>query len=397
MTPSRPSAPDHLVFEQLQHPQDAGFAVGGERPALQAADADEIGAHGDRLDDVGAAAERAVDHDLGAAGDGVDDLGQHLHRAAAVIELAAAVVRHVDPVDAVIDRDRCVFGGRDALDDQRDLVLVLDQLHGAPLQPLLEVAAGGAQPAFADVALGDVAFAPAVMRGVDGQAERGVAVRDRAADAVLDKGVVAADIELIHAQRVGRGLGDLLQAGLGHRAQHMGGAERARAARDAGGGAGIEDLERADRRHHHRQTQFAAEQLDRGVDLGDVAQHPRPECDLVQRHAVAAHGGLGLGGADDVVPGILVEVGARLADEFVQVLEFLGAGAEFDVAAGRMRVASFMVSSRECLSAWRSMVLTFRLSLPELPRHPENCYGCQQRDGSRMIPVDRRGGLSWPK
>ena len=60
----------------------------------------------DRLDDVAAAAERAVDHDLGAAGDRVDDLGQHVHRAAAVIELAAAVVRDVDPVDAVIDRDR---------------------------------------------------------------------------------------------------------------------------------------------------------------------------------------------------------------------------------------------------------------------------------------------------
>ena len=94
---------------------------------------------------------------------------------------------------------------------------------------------------------------------------------------------------------------------------------------------------------HDRQPHLAAELLDRRIDLGDVAQHPRPERDLVQRHAVAAHGGLGLGGADDVVPGILVEVGARLADEFVQVLEFLGAGAEFTGgAAGRMRVASFM-------------------------------------------------------
>ena len=45
---------------------------------------------------------------------------------------------------------------------------------------------------------------------------------------------------------------------------------------------------------------------------GDVAQHPRPERDLVERHAVAPHRGLGLGGADDVVPGVLVEVGARL-------------------------------------------------------------------------------------
>ena len=182
------------------------------------------------------------------------------------------------------------------------------------------------------------------MRGVDGQAERGVAVGDRAADAILDKGVVAADIELIDAQRIGRGLGGFLQARLGHRAQHMGGAEGARAARDGSGGAGIEQLERADRRQHHRQAQFAAERCDRRIDPGDIAQHPRPERDLVQRHAVAAHRGFGLGGADDVVPGILVEVGARLADELVQVLEFLAAGAEFGPACG-MRVASFMVSS----------------------------------------------------
>src|SRR5260370_19915845 len=37
-------APDHFVFEQFQHPQDSGFAGSRKRPALQAADADQIGA-----------------------------------------------------------------------------------------------------------------------------------------------------------------------------------------------------------------------------------------------------------------------------------------------------------------------------------------------------------------
>src|ERR1700687_5824820 len=108
----------------------------------------------------------------------------------------------------------------------------------APSEPLLEVATGGAQPAGADVTLGDVALAPAVMRGVDGQAERGIFVGYRATDTVLDKGVVAADIELVDAQRVRRRLGDFLQARLGQGAQHMGGAERPRAARHGSGGAG---------------------------------------------------------------------------------------------------------------------------------------------------------------
>ena len=37
------------------------------------------------------------------------------------------------------------------------------------------------------------------MRGVDGEAKRGIAVGDRPLDAVVDKGLVATDIELIDA------------------------------------------------------------------------------------------------------------------------------------------------------------------------------------------------------
>ena len=151
-----------------------------------------------------------------------------------MVELASAMVGDINPLDAVIDRDRRVLAGSDALDDQRDLVLVLDELDGAPVEPLLEVAAGSAQTAFADVAFGDIAFAAAVMRGVDGKTKGGVAACDRARDAIFDKGVVAPDIELVDAQRIRRGLGDLLEPRLRHRAQHMGGAKPADAARDAG-------------------------------------------------------------------------------------------------------------------------------------------------------------------
>src|SRR3978361_1896246 len=67
-----------------------------------------------------------------------------------------------------------VLGGGDALDHERYLELVLDQLDGAPVQPLLEVAAGGADAAGADIALGDIALASAVIRGVHRQADRAV-------------------------------------------------------------------------------------------------------------------------------------------------------------------------------------------------------------------------------
>src|SRR5580658_4464637 len=43
-----------------------------QRKALQASETNEVGAHGDRLDDVAPAADRPVDHDLGAAGGRVD-------------------------------------------------------------------------------------------------------------------------------------------------------------------------------------------------------------------------------------------------------------------------------------------------------------------------------------
>jgi hypothetical protein len=75
----QPKTADHLIFQQLQHPQDAGLARGCECPALQATDANQIGPGGDRLHDVGTAAERTVDHDLGAAGNGVDDFRQDMH------------------------------------------------------------------------------------------------------------------------------------------------------------------------------------------------------------------------------------------------------------------------------------------------------------------------------
>src|SRR3989440_2904835 len=189
--------------------------------------------------------------------------------AAAVVELAATVVRYIDPLDAVIDRDHRVFRGGNALDDERYFELVLDQLYGAPLQSLLEVAAGGADAAGADITLCDITLAPTVMRGVNRQAECGVTARHCAVHAIVDEGVAAANVKLIQTQGVRRGLRGFLKAGLGYRAQHMGGAEAAGCARDACRGAGIEQFEGTDRRQHHRQTQLAAEQLDRGIDFGD--------------------------------------------------------------------------------------------------------------------------------
>src|SRR3954467_2800440 len=127
----------HLVLEQLEQAHDPALPAARECKALHAADADQIRAGRDRLDDVGAAADRAVDDDFGAAAGGVDDLGQYVERAAAVVELPPAMIRHVDPINPVLDRDRSVLGGGDALDRERNLELRLDALDRAPVEARL--------------------------------------------------------------------------------------------------------------------------------------------------------------------------------------------------------------------------------------------------------------------
>ena len=194
------------------------------------------------------------------------------------------------------------------------------------------------------------------MGGVDRQAKRGVTVRDGAADAILDEGVVAAHIELKHAQGVRRRLGGLLQPGFGHRAQHMGGAERPAARATLAPAPGSNNSSAPTGASTTGKRSLRPNTSTERVDLGDIAQHARTESDLVQRHAVAAHRGLGLGGADDVVPGILVEVGARLADELVKVLELLAARAEFD---GRWRDAGCLVHG-VLPGSWAAQPLPFR-------------------------------------
>jgi hypothetical protein len=97
------------------------------------------------------------------------------------------------------------------------------------------------------------------MRGVDGEAERGVAVRHRALDMIVDPGLIAAHVELVEPQRVGRRCCQLLQPGIADRAKHMRGPELIDRAHDRFGAGGMKTLQRADRREHRRQAKFASE------------------------------------------------------------------------------------------------------------------------------------------
>jgi hypothetical protein len=182
--------------------------------------------------------------------------------------------------------------------------------------------AGSAPPAGGDEALGNIALAPAVDRGIDRQAERGISIGDRAADMIVDERLVAADVQLIKACGVGRGLRNLLEPRLANRAEHMGDAERRCGAHHRSGSARMEAFQSADRSQHDRQAQPAAEVIDGGIDPADIAQHARPERKRIERQAIAPERSLALGPADDVVPIVLVQILARFGDDLVQVQKF---------------------------------------------------------------------------
>ena len=72
------------------------LAVDGEAPERGAADEDGAGAERERLDDVRAAPDAAVDEHLEPAVDRLDHLGERVRRRGDAVELPAAVVRDHD-------------------------------------------------------------------------------------------------------------------------------------------------------------------------------------------------------------------------------------------------------------------------------------------------------------
>jgi hypothetical protein len=148
-----------LVFEDLEQPHHAGGARRGEPVDIEPATGDRVGPQGQCFDDVGAAADPAIDDDASAAADRLDDLWQDVDRAHTLIELPPAMVRHIDAVDPVFDRDLGVLCGGDAFEDQRNAEALLDPLDVTPIELRLENAGVGDTHSLTLVAFGDVALA----------------------------------------------------------------------------------------------------------------------------------------------------------------------------------------------------------------------------------------------
>ena len=100
-------------------------------------------------------------------------------------------------------------------------------------------------------------------------------------------------------------------------------AKLSRCLHDRCGAFFMKAFQRTDRAQDDWQPQLAAQNFSGDVDLADVAQHARPECHRIERHTVAPQCCLCLHSADDIIPGVLIEIGAGAVDDFVQVQEFV--------------------------------------------------------------------------
>src|ERR1700733_9584733 len=81
-----------LGEQAAQHVFDPGLAVERKPPDVRAPDADRVGAQRERLEDVGAGADAAVEQQRELAADGFADAGQRIERTDRAVDLAAAVV-----------------------------------------------------------------------------------------------------------------------------------------------------------------------------------------------------------------------------------------------------------------------------------------------------------------
>ena len=88
-----------LGEDHLQHRLDARLSAERQAPDVGAAEADGVGAEGERLEHVGAAADAAVEEDRQLVADRLGDRRQGVERGDRAVDLAAAVVGDDDAVD----------------------------------------------------------------------------------------------------------------------------------------------------------------------------------------------------------------------------------------------------------------------------------------------------------
>ena len=110
---------------------DAGLAAHGEPVDVWPTDPDSGSSEGQRLDDVGSAANARIEDDRCGTRRG-DDVGQQVDCRDTAVGLSAAMVRAVDAVHAVVDRHAGVVGSVDALEQEGEVGERADPVQVVP-------------------------------------------------------------------------------------------------------------------------------------------------------------------------------------------------------------------------------------------------------------------------
>src|SRR5690606_1110603 len=113
--------------------RDPRLARNGGRVEHRPADEHEVGTEAQRLEDIRAAPDAAVQHDLHAAAHG-RYTRQYAQGRGRAVQLAATVIGHDDAIGAMVRRQTRVFGRQNALDDERPLPQAPHQRKMLPAQ-----------------------------------------------------------------------------------------------------------------------------------------------------------------------------------------------------------------------------------------------------------------------
>ncbi len=330
-----------------EHPEDtldAGLAEGGEAPERGAADEDGFSAERKGFQDIAAAADAAVHEDRDFARDGFDDVGEGVESADDAVELAAAVVGYNDTGGTALDGDFSVFRGDDAFEDHREFACAADPVDVVPGKVwgvwLPHYRGGGVDGFHAFAGFGDAAGHHAVIEAVAVVAVSIglVGVVDSEDDSFAAP--VFGSFGEVDGQFFG-GLADAVDppvegfalveefSGTG------GGAEEGFGFESRFGnnfvGTGHNKFFTAGGGNEDGGFERDTEEIQRGIDVGDVDHDTGDEVPMAVGIAVGAEGSFVFDAASDEVVGEFVEFAAGDVFEFVDVdwtVDVVFAGAE---------------------------------------------------------------------
>ncbi len=288
-----------LAAQDLDDAADAGAAGDAQAVAVRTADQHRTGAKRDRLQHVGAALDPAIDQERNPSLDSIRDFYQCVDRGRCGIQIPSAVIRDDDRLGSRLNRELRIVRVEDALDHQRKLrerAQPFDVLPGGRHAPWVH----DLLLALTDVVEmrgGHLRRQPeprtrlAVARAEDGRIHRGAhhlatGLFGLPHD-VAGELLVGLKVQLEPEGR-SRDAGDLANRGVGGHAHDPRDPGRRGATRRLQLAIRMEDSMVGGRGQQDRERQFPAEERHPRVDRHDIAQHPRPQADPIERLAVPA-------------------------------------------------------------------------------------------------------------